>query len=84
VITEGLHGRFGYQDVDASLDRVGSDIVMSVWSGSRMDLGYLSRPHSLSGVKIIAASPGLSRSMAVLSERAAATNHVIRYEGWDK
>jgi len=74
VMIEGFHGRLGYQNVDAPLDGVGRDIVMSIYSGSRAYHDYVSGPHLLSGVKMIAASPGLSRSMAVLSERVAAND----------
>ena len=30
VMIEGLHGRFGYQHVDASLDGIGRDVVVGI------------------------------------------------------
>ena len=28
VMIEGLHGRFGYQNMDASLDGIGRDVIV--------------------------------------------------------
>lgn len=60
VMIEGLYGRLGYKNVNAPLNCIGRDVVMSIYTGSRVYRNYVSRSHSLSGVKTIAASPGLS------------------------
>ena len=30
VVIEDLHGRFGYQNMDASLDSIGCDVVVGI------------------------------------------------------
>jgi hypothetical protein len=35
VMIEGLYGRLGYKNVNASLDCIGRDVVMSAYTGSR-------------------------------------------------
>jgi hypothetical protein len=60
VMIEGLYGRLGYQNMNASLDCIRRDVVMSIYTGLRAYDDYVSRSHLLSGVKMIAASPGLS------------------------
>lgn len=60
VMIEGLYSWLGYQNVNASLDCIGCDVVMSIYYGLRVYRACVSRFHLLSGVKMIAASPGLS------------------------
>lgn len=61
VMIECLYGRLGYKNVNAPLNCIGRDFVMSIWTGSRVyRYYYVSKSRSLSGVKMITASPGLS------------------------
>ena len=60
VMIEGLYGRLGYKNVDASFNCIERNVVMSIYTGSRAYRYYVSGFHLLSGVNMIAASPGLS------------------------
>lgn len=60
VMIEGLYGGLGYKNVNAPFNRIGRNVVMSIYTGSRVCRDCVSRSHSLSGVKMIAASPGFS------------------------